>query len=364
MPPHISVLIDTYNHERYIKQAIASAVDQDFPAADTEILVVDDGSTDRTPEIARKFEPRVRYLRKQNGGQASAFNAGLAELRGDIVAFLDGDDYWAKDKLSRVVRAFDENPGIAAVGHGYFEVDESNAIRGRWLPDAGARISLETPEGALRSSSLRVFLGTSRLAIRRSVLDKITPVPAELTICADTPLLTWAPALGGALLLPEPLCYYRVHGANHWASDRPSDQQLRTRYRLQRLLLALLPPRLQSLGVSDAAITAFLDFDRLEAARIKLILDGGAPWETFRVELASARASYRNPTIGYRAFRALTLLLTLLMPPRRFYRLRDWYAARGLRRWRERVGGAADAAPVVTRQPSNDTGAAPHDVTP
>jgi glycosyltransferase involved in cell wall biosynthesis len=91
--PLVTVLIDTYNHERFIEEAIVSVLAQDFPASDTEILVVDDGSTDRTPDIVRKFEPRVRLLRKENGGQASAFNAGIPEATGEIVAFLDGDDW-------------------------------------------------------------------------------------------------------------------------------------------------------------------------------------------------------------------------------------------------------------------------------
>jgi len=66
--PKITVLIDTYNHERFIEEAIGSVLEQDFPAAEMEILVVDDGSTDRTPEIAKKFEPRGRMIRKENGG--------------------------------------------------------------------------------------------------------------------------------------------------------------------------------------------------------------------------------------------------------------------------------------------------------
>src|ERR1051325_2162678 len=93
-----SVLIDTYNHERFIEQAIVSVLEQDFPASEREILVVDDGSTDGTPEIVKKFEPQVRLLRKKNGGQASAFNAGIPECKGEIVAFLDGDDWWNRDR--------------------------------------------------------------------------------------------------------------------------------------------------------------------------------------------------------------------------------------------------------------------------
>jgi glycosyltransferase involved in cell wall biosynthesis len=127
MPPlQVSVLIDTYNHESYIEQAIVSVLEQDFLDAKTEILVVDDGSTDRTAEIVRRFEPRVRLIEKSNGGQASAFNAAIPEARGEIIAFLDGDDWWTKEKLSAVVDAFEKHPHVAAVGHGYYEVHDNN----------------------------------------------------------------------------------------------------------------------------------------------------------------------------------------------------------------------------------------------
>src|ERR1700731_3606272 len=112
MKPAVTVLIDTYNHERFIEEAIVSVLEQDFPACAMEILVVDDGSADRTPEIVRKFAPRVRYLRKENGGQASAFNFGIPQAQGEIVAFLDGDDWWAGGKLSAVVGVFAESPEV------------------------------------------------------------------------------------------------------------------------------------------------------------------------------------------------------------------------------------------------------------
>ena len=99
--PLISVLVNTYNHERYIEQAILSVLEQDFSATDTEVLVVDDGSTDNTPSIVQKFVPRVHYIRKENGGQASAFNLGIPETHADLVAFLDGDDWWAKKNCQR-----------------------------------------------------------------------------------------------------------------------------------------------------------------------------------------------------------------------------------------------------------------------
>src|SRR5260370_40936101 len=95
-----TVLIDVYNQERYIEQAILSVLDQGLSSSELEIIVVDDGSTDGTGVIVQKFRPRIRYLRKENGGQASAFNAAITEVRGEIVSFLDGDERWASGKLT------------------------------------------------------------------------------------------------------------------------------------------------------------------------------------------------------------------------------------------------------------------------
>src|ERR1700689_4054483 len=120
--PFASVLIDTYNHERFIEKAIVSVLEQDFPAADREVLVVDGGSTDGTAELVRKFGPEVRLLRKRNGGQASAFNAGIPECKGEIVAFLDGDDWWVSNKLQLAAGELEKNKELGALGHGHYEV--------------------------------------------------------------------------------------------------------------------------------------------------------------------------------------------------------------------------------------------------
>jgi glycosyltransferase involved in cell wall biosynthesis len=120
--PFVSALVDTYNHERFIEEAVRSVLAQDFPASNREILVVDDGSTDKTPEILQKFAPQICVLRKSNGSQASAFNFGILKCKGDIVAFLDGDDWWAPNKLSAIVDAFCANPDLGLVGHSITQV--------------------------------------------------------------------------------------------------------------------------------------------------------------------------------------------------------------------------------------------------
>src|ERR1700756_5676379 len=113
--PLITVLIDKYNYGRFIEEAIESVLSQDFPAEQMEILVVDDGSTDDTAERVRKYGQRVQYFYKPNGGQASAFNFGFAQARGEIIALLDADDYWLAGKLQRVAEEFQKNPGLGMV---------------------------------------------------------------------------------------------------------------------------------------------------------------------------------------------------------------------------------------------------------
>ena len=90
-PPRLaSVIITSFNYERYLAQAIDSALAQTWPAV--EVIVVDDGSTDGSPTIIERYGPRVHAVFKSNGGQGSALNVGFASSRGEIVLFVDSDD--------------------------------------------------------------------------------------------------------------------------------------------------------------------------------------------------------------------------------------------------------------------------------
>ena len=215
--PLASVLIDTYNHEKYIEQAITSAIEQDFPAKDYEIVVVDDGSTDRTPEIVKKFAPRVRLLRKKNGGQASAYNAGIREARGDVVAFLDGDDWFAPGKLCAAISALERHPEAAAVGHGYYQVVQPTGEVITHAADHTKLLRLTDPKSAREARLSIPFLHNSALTVRRSALERIGPIPEVLVFCADAPLAVISMAQG-LLLLDRPLLYYRVHSQNLYVS--------------------------------------------------------------------------------------------------------------------------------------------------
>lgn len=110
----VSCVVPAYNAERFIEEALESVVSQTYRPI--EVVVVDDGSTDRTGSIVRDFairkEESVRYLRQENAGPALARNRGIAESRGEFVAFLDSDDLWREDKLELQVSRFRDRPDL------------------------------------------------------------------------------------------------------------------------------------------------------------------------------------------------------------------------------------------------------------
>ena len=109
----VSVIIPSYNRADDVQRAVRSALLQSHTPL--EILVVDDGSTDRTAEVVRAMSAPVRYLPKPNGGVSSARNLGMREARGDVFALLDSDDQWAPDWLGLAVAALEAHPEAAAV---------------------------------------------------------------------------------------------------------------------------------------------------------------------------------------------------------------------------------------------------------
>ncbi len=320
-----SVLIDTYNHERFIEQAIVSVLEQDFPAADREIIVVDDGSTDRTAEIVKKFGPRVRLLRKENGGQASAFNAGIPECKGEIIAFLDGDDWWAPGKLRRVVDTMNSDPWIGMVGHAIVESFEEGAERIIAL-EHSERLRLNSVAEADVFRLHRCYLGASRLTIRAELAREILPVPELLIFEADEYLFTMAAAFADVVILSDPLTHYRIHGANLFLAARREDGGLRRKQHVLEALDSALDRDLRSRGLAEAVVCRVVELVRAEAAQLRLMLDGGSPRETYRTENTIYRILHGDATRKQKLFRHITMIPALVLPPKLFYASRGWLA--------------------------------------
>ncbi len=109
----ISVIITAFNSAAYIGQAIESVLAQTLPA--DEVLVIDDGSSDSTGEVVRRYQPGVSYRWQENQGPGSARNLGIRESTGDLLAFLDADDLWLPDKLRLQNAAMEEDPALDLV---------------------------------------------------------------------------------------------------------------------------------------------------------------------------------------------------------------------------------------------------------
>lgn len=334
--PYISVLIDTYNHERFIEQAIVSVLEQDLADGEREIIVVDDGSTDRTPEIVRKFEPRVRLIRKTNGGQASAFNAGIPECRGEIVAFLDGDDWWARNKLTRAVQAMAADASVGIVGHGIVTVQRDGREQVETLLE-GFRFQANGIEGAGLFRRRGAFLGTSRMTIRTDLLRRIGPVPEAIEIQADEYLFTLAAVLEGVQILPDALTYYRLHEANGFQLSGYDPERLRRKQKSLAALARSLSRQLEGLGTDPEVRRTIVELTQATADQIRLMIDGGWPWETVKTEWKIYGISHPDARFSHRAFKLLILLAALGTTPRRFYSIQRTLAQSALyRRARKR----------------------------
>ncbi len=216
--PLVSVIIDNFNYAEFLGEAIESALAQTY--SNTELIVVDDGSTDGSRAVLERFGGRVRALYQANAGPAAAFNAGVAASSGEIIAFLDSDDAWRPRKLERVVSGLAAYPSAGWLRHRLAMVDSAGrALDGAVLP-AIHRTQLRTPAPLLVLEG-RLSAGTSGLVLRRDVARRVFPMPAgvpgddhpvSLRFDADAIVVAKAAATGAPLLsLDEVLGVYRRH---------------------------------------------------------------------------------------------------------------------------------------------------------
>jgi glycosyltransferase involved in cell wall biosynthesis len=223
-PPLVSVLINNHNYARYLETAIDSVLGQDYP--EVELVVVDDGSTDNSRDVMATFGDRIVPVLKSNGGQGSAFNAGVAASHGDILCFLDADDTFHAGKVSRIAEVFREE------GHAARPMMVHHLLA---LMDGEGKTLDVQPHGRTHVSplNLRAFAKryrfiwneagpTSGLCINRRLAQLIFPIPEEgVRISADDFVIGGASLVGELHCLPEVWGGYRIHGANNWYGTVP-----------------------------------------------------------------------------------------------------------------------------------------------
>lgn len=223
----VSIIINNYNYGDFLRAAIDSALNQSY--ANTEVIVVDDGSTDNSREIIAGYANRITPVLKQNGGQGSALNAGMDVSHGDVVIFLDSDDMLLPHVVTEVVEAFQRDPRTAKVQYRLELIDSEGNPMGIHTPAA----DLALPSGDLRGYMLRFpddvrTPPTSGNAFAASTLRHIAPVPETAfggTTGADLYLTNLAPLFGPVQTLSEVGGRYRVHGSNnHYTADLSLDR--------------------------------------------------------------------------------------------------------------------------------------------
>lgn len=204
--PLVSIVIVTYNKADMLAGSIRSVLRQTYRPI--EILVVDDGSTDRTAEVVRSFGAQVKYLLKENGGTGSARNLGIAEARGEFVAFLDGDDLWLPRKIEIQMAAFRKEPELAAVQCGAYYVDNRLEV----LETRTCRPERDTLWDFLMFRNLPAF--ASCVVIPKKVLDRIGGFGTDLVILSDWDMVCRLAKAGTLRSVPELLVLYRQHPGN------------------------------------------------------------------------------------------------------------------------------------------------------
>lgn len=209
--PLVSILINNYNYGSFLGAAIESALSQTH--ANLEVVVVDDGSTDCSREVIARFGDSIVSVLKDNGGQASAFNAGLAASKGEVVCFLDADDLFLPGKVSTILQIFENNPQIEWCFDRVRQFDNQTGFRfpqpapcttGPW-DERLAILATGTPRD--------LPTATSGLSFKRSLLTRILPMP-EIRIPTDSYLKLAAVGLEQGWMASEELTLQRIHGDN------------------------------------------------------------------------------------------------------------------------------------------------------
>jgi glycosyltransferase involved in cell wall biosynthesis len=214
--PAVSVVVPAYNVGRFIRTAVTSVLCQTM--TDLECVVVDDGSTDDTAAVLSRIDdPRLRVVTKENRGTvADARNAGVATARGELIAFLDGDDWWLPEKLARQVALLEQQPVVGMVYCGYAIADQHLAVRAVVWPDPGAvdlrrQVLLEAYGIGFASTAL----------VPAAVLASVGPFELALSVSEDIDLADRIAQAHAVVGVPECLTVYRTHpGQGHLRLNR------------------------------------------------------------------------------------------------------------------------------------------------
>jgi glycosyltransferase involved in cell wall biosynthesis len=220
--PLVSLIVNNYNYDRFLAQAIDSALAQTYPHI--EVIVVDDCSIDGSRQIIASYGDRIiPVLHTTNGKQGAAFNSGFAKSQGDIIIFLDSDDYLYPNAVEKIVAAW--QPGIAKVHYRLEVVDIQGSPRGYTMPPDSLPLDAGKVWQTLVEQGTYNGVATSGNALSRKALSQVMPIAGDYATTSDDYLSVLIPLYGDVVAIDEPLGAYRIHDSNQWAMTTVSSSR-------------------------------------------------------------------------------------------------------------------------------------------
>lgn len=299
--PRFSVLIPAFNHAAFIEEAVESALADG--GDQSEVIIVDDGSNDATPEVLRSFgrNDRVTVYTQENQGAHAALNRLLELARGDYVFILNSDDAFEPGRLTRLAAALEDNPNAAAACSNIRIIDDQGhevGIKNAWrdlepwpVPHPPPHLTdLEDATLALLQSNWAAT--TSNMAFRRRLIDQHTLRFKALRYTHDWDFLLAASARGEIVLVEQPLVRYRVHGGNTIREDGDQAQAV------MRFEILWTVARHASTTLARAAARGY-DSDQLRSSMMRSLPSFGR--EDLLVQLLALRGVGDTTPASYHA---------------------------------------------------------------
>jgi hypothetical protein len=301
----VDIVISNHNYGPFLADAIDSACAQNY--SEVTVIVVDDGSTDGSRDVLSRYATIVDVVLKDNGGQASAMNAGLERCRGEAVMFLDADDTLKPDAAARVAAAFADDRSLSKVQFRMEVIDAFGRPTGWIKPAPGTPM----PDGDARPAELAFpfdlpWAGCSGNAYRLDALRRIIPIPERdyPVRGADWYLVHLTTLLGRVRSLPDVCACYRLHGNNGY---HPQVAELDLRYVRESISYSRVTARALSqladeLGLErPRPILSISDLsNRLISLKLQPELHVLPDDRAWRLVCDSARAAHRRFDVAWR----------------------------------------------------------------
>lgn len=334
--PLVSIIVTNYNYAAYVGRAVESAITQSYPRV--EVIVVDDGSTDDSLTVLLPFSDRVTVVQQFNQGMAAAMNNGYRHSRGELLLFLDADDFLHPDCVLQVVRA--ATPDCSKIHWRLRLVDAAEKPLGSNPAPAWRLASGDVSEQLCRTGAYST-VPTSGNCYQRRALEQVMPIPeGDFNRSGDSYLNLAVVFLGPIVAVERELSSYRIHGSNY-SGTRGSDS---TWYDVRLSMAGVMDTWLPILaarfgrGAEPGTVLGHPEFRFLRLLaqseaeprepRARRVLDG----------IATGRAAFqaRSMRPRRRLLLAAASPLLPLMPSRAVHHVRDVaYAGKPLSAWRK-----------------------------